>query len=221
MSRGYRADRSETERRQQYYPEKKNVLKFFLIRRHLHCGYFQLWIDWQLQSQLCQLSITLSKHKSMAPEPPSLCAVSSTGLPGANHSKTLTSSSLPEGHYIAGCQNPFYFKLHVPAAQCDTIRSWLCVNQMMTAWPCCCLACCHSLVANPLPQESGNWFPGIPWEFCSPYPAHGRVAQVSPTWEISTGVYIHIVISLCTLTCNTLEPQIKGFHLLLHTERGI
>lgn len=50
------------------------------------------------------------------------------------------------------------FKLHVPAAQCDTIRSWLCVNQTMTAWLCRCLACCHSLVANRLPRETGNWF---------------------------------------------------------------
>lgn len=56
----------------------------------------------------------------------------------------------------------FFSKLHVPAAQCDTIRSWLCVNQTMTAWPRGCLACCHSLVANPLPRERGNWFPGPP-----------------------------------------------------------
>lgn len=152
---------------------EKNPFKFFLIGRHLHWGYFQLWIDWQLRSQSCQLSIKLSKHKSLVPKPLWLCAVRSAALPGANHIKALASPSLPEEHNSSACQNPceftFYSKLHVPAAQCDTIRSWLCVNQMMTAWPCGCLACCHSLVANPLPRESGNWFPGPLWECCSPH----------------------------------------------------
>ncbi len=57
----------------------------------------------------------------------------------------------------------------------------------MTAWPCGCLACCHSLVANPLPQESGNWFPGPPVGMLLPsscmaqmheYPQHERFQQV-------------------------------------------
>lgn len=170
--------------------EKKNPFKSFLIGRLLHWGYFQLWSDWQLRSHSCQLSIKLSKHKSLVPKPPWLCTVSSTGLPGANCIKALASPSLPEGHNGSACQNPCEFtlcsKLHVPASQCDTIRSWLCVNQMMTAWPCGCLACCHSVVANPLPRESGNWFPGPPCGNAAPFILHGTVAWASPIWEIST-----------------------------------
>lgn len=159
----------EREKTTKYTGRGEKILwSFFLIGRHLHWGYFQLWIDWQLRSQSYQLSIKLSKHKSLVPKPP--CC---TGLAEAKHIKALASPSLPEGHNSAACQNPceftFYSKLHVPAAQCDTIRSWLCVNQMMTAWPCGCLACCHSLVANPLPWESGNWFPDPLWECCSPH----------------------------------------------------
>lgn len=187
------ADHSERQsaRRQQNYKKKveKNPFKFFLIRRHLHWGYFQRWNDWQLRSHSCQLSIKLSKHRSYQ-----------AGLPGAKHIKALASPSLPEGHNSSACQNPceftFYSKLHVPAAQCDTIRSWLCVNQMMTAWPCGCLALCHSLVANPLPRESGNWFPGPPVGMLLPsscmaqkhkYPRHEKFQRAyTPTSLFST-----------------------------------
>lgn len=78
-------------------------------------------------------------------------------------------------------QNPgeFSSKSHARAGRCDTIRSWLCANQTMTAWPCVCLACCHSPVANRLPRESGNWFPGTSlWERRS-----ALLTEVSPTLE--------------------------------------
>lgn len=49
------------------------------------------------------------------------------GSTPANDIKAFSSPSLPLGHNHSACQNPceftLYSKLHVPAAQCDTIRS--------------------------------------------------------------------------------------------------
>ena len=199
--------------------EKEGILlKFFFMGRHLHWGYIQLWIDWQLWSQWCQLSIKLSKHKSLAPKPPWLC---SSGQPGANHIKAFASPSLPEGHSSFAFQNPCEFplhsKLHVPAAQCETIRNWLCVNQMMTAWPRACPVCYHSLVASPLPWESGNWFPGPLWECYSLHLARHGCTSVSEIRNFNE--CIHVVIS--PRTRSSLEQEMEGFHLLLHSESGL
>lgn len=135
-------------------------------------------------SRSSQLSIKLSEQRrSPTPKPPWLCAPSSEWLQGPAALKTLASPSLPEGHEASSarqnpCEFPLYSKWHVPAAQCDTIRGWLCVNQMMTACWLCCPACCHSPPANPLPRESGNCFPDFhpphtplhpPWECCFPH----------------------------------------------------
>lgn len=209
---------SPRERRQQNHEgrerEKTRPVKFFFKGRHLHPDNFQLWIDWQIRSHSSQLSIKLSKQKD------SKASMTARGsehrTAGANHIKALTSPSLPEGHNSPACQNPcefsLYSKLHVPATQCDTIRRWLCVNQMMTAWPSGCLACCHSLVANPLPQESDNWFPGTPVGML--LPSSCTETRLCLTWDISTSIYIQVVIFLQTLTHNTLGVKMLEFHLL-------
>lgn len=145
--------------------KKRRPFKISLIWRHLLWGYFQLWNDWQLwAAQVSCLSSCQSKEGARLQSLPGCVRRAASDYRGRPHLKTLASPSLPEGHEARSarqnpCEFPLYSKWHVPAAQCDTIRGWLCVNQMMTACWLRCPACCHSPPANPLPRESGNWFP--------------------------------------------------------------
>lgn len=83
-----------------------------------------------------------------------------------------------------------FSKSHVPAAQCDTIRSWLCVNQMMTARPVRLSGMLSLLVSNPLPRERGNWFPGPPVGMLLPSSCIERL-QVSSVRNFSECIHRH------------------------------
>lgn len=176
-----------SDRTQQYYILGKKSFEVFSEQKTLALGLLSVLLYWLATPEPVMSAVdqTVKAQKSGS-------RVSSTGLPGAKHIKALASPSLPES---SACKSPCEFmfcsKLHVPADQCDTIRSWLCVNQMMTAWLWGCLACCHSPVANPLPQENCNWFPGCLWESCFAIPPWDTEVQL--VVRISS-IYIHSVI---------------------------
>lgn len=118
--------------------------------------------------------------KARLPQPPWLRAAGSRGRPGTSHIKALPSPSLPERQPSLCLSKPLWIHTGVPADRCDTIRCWLCANQTVTAWPCRCLPCCPSPVANPLPREDGNWFSGPPVEkSCTPPPPHAHRSWIS------------------------------------------
>lgn len=207
--------------------EKKKTFQDILDMKTPALGLLSV-VEWLATlSRSSQLSIKLSEQRrSPTPKPPWLCAPSSERLQGPAALKTLASPSLPEGHEASSArQNPceftLYSKWHVPAAQCDTIRGWLCVNQMMTACWLGCPACCHSPPANPLPRESGNWFPDFqppptptspPWECCFPH-----LVRHSNRADPRVGNLLTSTLSVCSFLCKLWPTalQMSRFNLLL------
>lgn len=147
--------------------KKKKAFQVFLDRKTSALGViFSCGLTGNSGAAQVSCRSNCQSKKRPVPKPPRLCVVSSTGLQGPTtlkHSLLLhyqrDTIALPDktpvnSHSIL---NHMYLQPNV-----IQLRSWLCVNQMMTACSCGRPARCHSPVANPLPQESGNWFPGPP-----------------------------------------------------------
>lgn len=208
--------------------KKKKTFQDILDRKTPALGLLSV-VEWLATlSRSSQLSIKLSEQRrSPTPKPPWLCAPSSERLQGPAALKTLASPSLPEGHEASSarqnpCEFPLYSKWHVPAAQCDTIRGWLCVNQMMTACWLRCPACCHSPPANPLPRESGNWFPDPtpppptpphPVGMLPPSPCKAQEQGWPPCWKFLTST-LSVCLFLCKLWPTALDMSRFNFRLL-------